>query len=60
MPPPKNKVPQIEDDDDEMDLSEDEEGSTRAEDVSCIYLLLYWIIVTNRDYYFSRFTFHRH
>lgn len=53
MPPPKNQVPQIEDDDDEMDLSEDEEGSSRVDDVSCIYLLLYWIILTNRDYFFQ-------
>lgn len=36
MPPPKNQVPQIEDDDDEMNLSEDEEGGTRIGGVSCI------------------------
>lgn len=49
MAPPKNKVPQIDDDDDEMNLSEDEEGGTRVGGVSIIYFIRYCFILTNNN-----------
>lgn len=49
MPPPKIQVPIIDDDDDEMNLSEDEEGGTRVGGVSCTYLVLRCIILSNCD-----------